>query len=129
MLYCVAGFGIFTIAFGLSRNLWVSLVALLLVGASDMVSVIIRGTLVQLATPDTMRGRVSAVNSLFIGASNEFGQFESGVTAHWLGTVPAVVLGGAGTLLVIALWSWMFPELRNADKLAVQPEPVEHEVP
>ena len=117
MLWCVAGFGVFTIVFGLSRNLYLSLVALLLLGASDMVSVIIRGTLVQLSTPDAMRGRVSAVNSMFIGTSNEFGQFESGVTAQWFGTVPAVVIGGVGTLLVIALWAWLFPELRGADRL------------
>ncbi len=128
MLWCVAGFGAFTILFGLSRSLVLSLIALLLVGASDMVSVIIRGTLVQLATPDIMRGRVSAVNSLFIGASNEFGQFESGLTAHWFGTVPAVVLGGVGTLVVIAIWTWLFPELRNADQLTVEAL-LEHEVP
>jgi MFS family permease len=117
MLWSVAGFGVFTIVFGLSRNLSLSLASLLLVGASDMVSVIIRGTLVQLATPDSMRGRVSAVNSLFIGTSNEFGQFESGVTAHWFGTVPAVVIGGVGTLVVVALWAWLFPELRGVAKL------------
>jgi MFS family permease len=117
MLWCVAGFGVFTIVFGLSRSLYVSLAALLLLGASDMVSVVIRNTLVQITTPDEMRGRVSAVNMLFIGASNEFGQFESGITAHWFGTVPAVVLGGVGTLVVIAVWSWLFPELRHADEL------------
>ncbi len=117
MLWCVAGFGIFTIVFGLSRNLYTSLLSLLLLGASDMVSVVIRNTLVQIATPDEMRGRVSAVNMLFIGASNEFGQFESGITAQWFGTVPAVVLGGIGTLIVIAAWSWLFPELRHADEL------------
>ena len=129
MLWCVAGFGVFTIVFGLSRNLVISLLALLLVGASDMVSVIIRGTLVQLSTPDAMRGRVSSVNSLFIGTSNEFGQFESGLTAHWFGTVPAVVIGGVGTLLVIALWSWLFPELRGADTLSSQPSIVAEELP
>lgn len=129
MLCCVAGFGVFTIVFGLSRNLWVSLIALLLLGASDMVSVIIRVTLVQLSTPDSMRGRVSAVNSLFIGTSNEFGQFESGLTAHWFGTVPAVVLGGVGTLLVTALWSWMFPELRGTGRLTPKLGIAEHEVP
>ncbi len=117
MLWCVAGFGVFTIIFGLSRSLYVSLASLLLLGASDMVSVVIRNTLVQITTPDEMRGRVSAVNMLFIGASNEFGQFESGITAHWFGTVPAVVLGGVGTLVVIAVWSWLFPELRHADEL------------
>ena len=114
---------------GLSRSLLVSLVALLLVGASDMVSVIIRGTLVQLSTPDSMRGRVSAVNSLFIGTSNEFGQFESGLTAQWFGTVPAVVIGGVGTLIVIGLWAWLFPELRGADRLVSKLETVEHEAP
>jgi len=129
MLWCVAGFGVFTIVFGLSRNIVVSLIALLLVGASDMVSVIIRGTLVQLSTPDSMRGRVSAVNSLFIGTSNEFGQFESGLTAHWFGTVPAVVIGGVGTLIVIALWAWLFPELRGADTLANRPPTVAQEWP
>lgn len=117
LLWAVAGFGVFTIVFGLSRNLIVSLIALLLLGASDMISVIIRATLTQLATPDEMRGRVTAVDMIFIGTSNEFGQFESGVTAQWFGTVPAVVLGGVGTLIVIALWAWLFPELRHAGPL------------
>ena len=117
MLWCVAGFGIFTILFGISTSLWISLIALLLVGATDMVSVIIRATLVQFATPDEMRGRVNAVDMLFIGASNELGEFESGLTAHWFGTVPAVVLGGIGTLVVIGIWAWIFPELRRADRL------------
>ncbi len=115
MLWCVAGFGVFTIVFGLSRNLVLSLVSLLLVGASDMVSVVIRAILVQLGTPDEMRGRVNAVDMLFIGASNQLGEFESGLTAHWFGTVPAVILGGIGTLVVIAIWAWKFPELRRAD--------------
>lgn len=118
MLWCVAGFGLFTIVFGLSRNVVLSLASLFLLGACDMVSVIVRGTMVQLATPDEMRGRVSAVNMMFIGASNEFGQFESGITAQWFGTVPAVVLGGAGTLLVVGAWSWLFPELRRVNQLA-----------
>ena len=117
LLWAVAGFGVFTIMFGLSHNLILSLAALLLAGASDMISVIIRATLTQLATPDAMRGRVTAVDMIFIGASNEFGQFESGVTAQWLGTVPAVVLGGVGTLVVIAVWAWLFPELRHAGEL------------
>jgi MFS family permease len=117
MLTCVAGFGVFTILFGISSSLLLSLVALFMVGATDMVSVIIRATLVQVATPDQMRGRVNAVDMLFIGASNELGEFESGLTAHWFGTVNAVVLGGVGTLVVIALWAWLFPELRNADQL------------
>jgi MFS family permease len=117
LLWSVAGFGIFTIIFGVSRSLTISLVALLLLGASDMISVIIRATLTQLATPDEMRGRVTAVDMIFIGTSNEFGQFESGMTAQWFGTVPAVVLGGVGTLVVIALWAWLFPELRHAGEL------------
>jgi hypothetical protein len=117
MLWCVAGFGAFTIVFGLSRNVALSLIALLLVGACDMVSVIVRSTMVQLATPDEMRGRVSAVNMIFIGASNEFGQFESGITAQWFGTVPAVVLGGVGTLGIVAIWAWLFPQLRRVNEL------------
>jgi MFS family permease len=118
MLWCVTGFGVCTILFGLSRSLVLSLIALALVGATDMVSVVIRGTLIQLGTPDEMRGRVNAVDMLFIGVSNELGQFESGLTAQWFGAVPAVVLGGIGTLIVIAIWAWRFPELRNADRLS-----------
>jgi MFS family permease len=117
LLWAVAGFGVFTIIFGISHSLIVSLIALLLLGASDMISVIIRATLTQLATPDEMRGRVNAVDMIFIGTSNEFGQFESGVTAQWFGTVPAVVLGGIGTLVVIGVWAWLFPELRQAGAL------------
>jgi MFS family permease len=117
MLWCVAGFGVFTIIFGLSRSLILSLISLLLVGATDMVSVVIRAILVQLGTPDEMRGRVNAVDMMFIGASNQLGEFESGLTAHWFGTVPAVVLGGVGTLLIIAIWAWKFPELRKADQM------------
>src|SRR5205807_5028909 len=115
MLWCVTGFGIFTVLFGLSRSVALSMAALVLVGACDMVSVIVRHTLVQLATPDQMRGRVSAVNMIFIGASNEVGQFESGVTAAWLGAVPAVVLGGIGTIMVVTLWASLFPDLRRVD--------------
>jgi MFS family permease len=121
LLWAVAGFGVFTIVFGLSRSLTVSLLALLVAGASDMISVIIRATLTLLATPDEMRGRVTAVDMIFIGTSNEFGQFESGLTAQWLGTVPAVVLGGVGTLVVVALWAWWFPELRRAGELTAIP--------
>jgi MFS family permease len=117
LLWSVAGFGVFTVIFGVSRSLTLSLLALILLGAADMVSVIIRATLVQLRTPDEMRGRVTAVDMIFIGASNELGQFESGVTAQWFGTVPAVVLGGVGTLVVIGLWAWMFPALRRAGEL------------
>jgi MFS family permease len=115
MLWCVAGFGAFTVVFGLSRSFVLSLASLLFVGATDMVSVVTRGTLVQLNTPDEMRGRVNAVEMMFIGASNELGQFESGITADWFGTVPAVVLGGAGALLITILWAWRFPELRKAE--------------
>jgi MFS family permease len=118
MLWCVSGFGIFTIAFGLSHSLAVSLVMLFLIGASDTISVIVRSTMIQLSTPDEMRGRVSAVNMVFIGASNEVGQFESGVTAQLFGTVPAVVLGGAGTVLIVLLWAWFFPGLRKLDRLS-----------
>jgi MFS family permease len=117
MLWCVAGFGLFTILFGLSRSLILSLIALFFVGATDMVSVIVRAILIQVATPDEMRGRVNAVDMVFIGASNEFGEFESGLTAQWFGTVPAVVIGGIGTLLVTAIWAWRFPELRKVEQV------------
>jgi MFS family permease len=118
MLWCVAGFGAFTVLFGISRSLVLSMLALVLVGCMDMVSVVVRSTLVQLATPDEMRGRVSAVEMIFIGASNEIGQFESGITAQWFGAVPAVIMGGVGTLLITALWAWNFPELRRVEKLS-----------
>lgn len=118
LLTTVAIFGLATIGFGLSRELWFSLGMLVILGASDMVSVVIRRVLVLAATPDEMRGRVTAVESVFIVASNELGEFESGVTAAWFGTVPAVVLGGIGTLTVVALWAWLFPQLRRVDTLA-----------
>lgn len=121
MLWCVAGFGLFTILFGLSHSLAFSLVALFFVGATDMVSVIVRGVLIQVATPDEMRGRVNAVDMVFIGASNEFGEFESGLTAQWLGVVPAVVLGGIGTIVVTAIWAWRFPELRRVEQIHTFP--------
>lgn len=114
----VAIFGTATIVFGLSRNLLLSLLALAALGAADMISVIIRGSLLQLATPPEMRGRVSAVNSLFIGASNELGEFESGLTAQWWGAVRATVIGGIGSLAVAGLWATMFPSLRRADELS-----------
>jgi MFS family permease len=123
MLVCVALFGVATVVFGLSRSFALSLAALTFAGAADMVSVFVRSAVVQLAAPDAMRGRVSAVNMLFIGASNELGEFESGVTAQWLGAVPAVVVGGIGTLVVVALWALLFPRLRNVDRLTdVVPE-------
>ncbi len=118
LFIAVAVFGAATILFGLSRNLWLSLAALALTGCADMVSVIVRGSLLQLATPPEMRGRVSAVNSLFLGASNELGEFESGATAQWLGAVRAVVAGGIGSLCVAGLWSACFPGLRNVDELS-----------
>jgi len=129
MLWCVAGFGAFTILFGVSHSIVLSMFALALVGASDMVSVVIRGVLVQLATPDEMRGRVNAVEMIFIGASNELGQFESGVTAAWIGSVPAVILGGIGSIVVTVLWAVLFPDLRNVDRLAGAGKPVSEPAP
>ena len=112
----VALFGIATIVFGLSHVFIVSLLALLVLGIGDMASVYIRHMLVQLDTPDAIRGRVSAVNGVFIGASNELGEFESGLTAAWFGVVPAVVIGGIATLFITALWMRLFPTLRKIDK-------------
>lgn len=120
MFAAVAVFGVCTIAFGLSRWLPLSVAALALLGASDMVSVVIRSTLIQLDTPDALRGRVSAVNAVFIGTSNQLGDFESGLTAAFLGTVGAVVAGGVGTLCVVALWIYLFPELARRDALVAQ---------
>jgi hypothetical protein len=118
MFVSVAVFGIATLVFGLSVWFPVSLAALFVLGASDMVSVNIRSSLIQLSTPDTMRGRVSSVSMLFIGASNELGEFESGITAALMGTVPAVVAGGIGTLLVVGLWMKLFPPLYRVNKFA-----------
>ncbi len=117
MFTAVGVFGVATIAFGLSTSFWFSLAVLAVLGAADMISMVIRGAFVQLHTPDEMRGRVSAVNGLFIGASNQLGEFESGVTAAWFGTVPAVVMGGVGTLLITGLWIRLFPTLANRDRL------------
>jgi MFS family permease len=117
MFIGVAIYGSATIVFGLSRSLPLSLAALMVVGASDMVSVVIRSSMLQLATPASMRGRVSAVNSLFVGASNELGEFESGVTAQWWGAVRAVVAGGLGALAITGIWSVLFPGLRGIDQL------------
>lgn len=117
MFTAVGLFGVATIAFGLSTSFWFSLAVLAVLGAADMISMVIRGAFVQLHTPDEMRGRVSAVNGLFIGASNQLGEFESGVTAAWFGTVPAVVMGGVGTLLITGLWIRLFPTLANRDRL------------
>lgn len=114
---CVALFGVATVVFGVSTSFPLSLVALVVLGAADLVSVVVRHTVVQLSTPPNMRGRVSAVNVVFIGASNELGEFESGVTAALFGAVPAVVIGGLGTCAVVALCAWLFPELRRVDRL------------
>lgn len=117
MFGSVAIYGIATIVFGLSSSFVVSLVALAVTGAFDMVSVVIRQSLVQLQTPNDKRGRVSAVNSIFIGASNQLGEFESGITAGYFGAVPSVVIGGLGTLAVVAVWIKLFPSLMHRKKL------------
>jgi MFS family permease len=120
MFASVAGFGVATLVFALSTALWLSLVALFALGAFDMVSMVIRGALVQLDTPDDMRGRVSAANAIFINTSNQLGEFESGMLAAWLGAVNATALGGIGTLAVVALWMAMFPTLRRRQQLHVE---------
>jgi MFS family permease len=116
MFVCVGIFGIATIVFGSSTNLAVSMAALAVLGAADMISVFIRSSLIQLHTPDAMRGRVSSVSMLFVSASNELGEFESGLSAAWLGPVEAVVAGGIGAVIITGLWAWGFPELRRADR-------------
>jgi MFS family permease len=117
LLWGVAAFGAATVVFGLSSNFWLSLAALAVTGAADMVSVVVRQTLVQLETPDAMRGRVAAVNSIFIGASNQLGEFESGATAALMGPRAATVVGGAGTVLVAAAWVLLFPALARRDHM------------
>ena len=117
MFIAVIIFGLATIVFGLSRSFPLSLASLFILGAADVISVVIRSSLVQMKTPDSMRGRVNAVNSLFIGTSNQLGEFESGITASWFGTVPSVLLGGIGTVIVVAIWIFSFPDLAGADKL------------
>ena len=119
MLWCVGIFGAATVVFGLSKSMWLSMAALVVVGASDMVSVVVRSSILQLATPPEMRGRVSAVNWLFIGASNEFGEFESGLTAQWWGAVRAVVIGGIASMVVTASAAGCF-RVRNADALTAE---------
>jgi MFS family permease len=119
----VAIFGLATIVFGLSTQFWISFVALVILGASDMVSVFVRHMLVQLETPDALRGRVSAVNAMFIGASNELGEFESGLTASWWGLKPAVIVGGVATLAVAGLWARWFPALRRMKSFPVPAVP------
>ena len=120
MLACVGIFGAATVVFGLSRTLWLSMLALFITGATDMVSVVVRSSILQLATPPEMRGRVSSVNWLFLGASNEFGEFESGLTAHWWGAVRAVVVGGVASMTVTGLWTVFFPALRRVDQLTAE---------
>jgi MFS family permease len=122
MFLCVALFGVFTVVFGLSTSALLSILALVCLGAADMVSVVVRETLLQLWTPDDVRGRVNAVNSVFVSASNELGEFRAGTMAHVIGpaaigAVPAVVIGGVGAVMVAGLWAWMFPQLRNARRL------------
>ena len=117
MLACVGLYGIFTVAFGFSTLAWLSIAALALLGAADMVSVFIRETLIQLWTPDRLRGRVNAVNMVFVGASNELGEFRAGTMAALIGTVNAVAIGGFGAIGVAVLWAWLFPELRKVRHL------------
>ena len=120
LLLTVAAFGLSIIIFGLSTNYFLSLFALFFMGASDSISVFIRNILVQSITPDNMRGRVTAVSSVFIGASNELGEFESGITASWWGGVPAVIVGGIGTVAISILFAKLFPDLRKVDSLRTQ---------
>ena len=120
MLVCVGIFGVATIIFGLSRNIVLSCIALIFIGASDMISVVVRSSILQLATPPEMRGRVSSINWLFIGVSNEVGEYESGLTAHWWGAVRAVVIGGIASVAVTGSWSVFFPALRHADTLTAE---------
>ena len=123
MFWAVAVFGAATVVFGLSKSMWLSVAALAVLGAADMVSVFVRQTLVQIVTPDHMRGRVSSVSGLFISGSNELGEFESGVVSRFIGPVAAAVAGGIGTIIVTGTWAWMFPGLRKADRLdSVEPE-------
>jgi len=117
LLISVTGFGVCTILFGLSRSLWLSLGALALAGAFDMISVVIRSLMLQIRTPEALLGRVSSVNQIFIGSSNEIGSFESGLTARWWGAVPAVVVGGVATLVVVATVAWRVPSLRRLKQL------------
>jgi MFS family permease len=117
MFQAVIVFGLATIVFGMSHSIWLSIVALAVMGAADTVSMVIRIALVQLATPDEMRGRVGAVNFLFVNASYQLGEFESGVIAALFGAMPAVVLGGLGTIAVALIWMKLFPSLRQVERL------------
>ena len=115
LLYAVAGFGLCVIGFALSRDFWLSVLMLMLSGMCDGVSVVLRSTILQLATPDEMRGRVSSINGIFIGSSNELGAFESGLAARLMGLVPSVVFGGFMTLAVVGVTAWKAPKLRRLD--------------
>lgn len=117
MFAAVACFGFMTVVFALSRSLFLSFASLAILGGADMISVVIRASLVQLETPDEMRGRVSALNAVFIGSSNQLGEFESGVTAAWFGVVPAALLGGIGTLAVVLAWIYLFPQLLKRERI------------
>ena len=117
LLWAVAGFGVATVVFGLSKWFWLSIFMLFLTGAFDNISVVVRHSLVQVLTPDEMRGRVSAVNGVFIGASNELGGFESGAVAQAIGAVPTVVIGGIGTVLVVIASAFIWPEIRTFGRL------------
>ena len=116
MFFAVIVYGLATIGFSLSRSIWLSMFVLAVLGSADVVSVVVRQSLVQLETPNEMRGRVSAVNSLFIGTSNQLGEFESGVTASFFGLIPATILGGVGSIAVALLWMYLFPDLRKLDE-------------
>jgi MFS family permease len=120
MLWSVAGYGVATLVFAFSPRLWLSLAAMIALGGFDMVSMVLRQTMVQLGTPEAMRGRVSAINHVFIGASNQLGDFESSVVAAFLGAAGAAIFGGVGTLVIVALWALLFPELRRADRLELK---------
>ena len=121
MMAAVAGYGIATIVFGLSESFELSFIMLVALGGCDMISIVVRQTLVQIATPDEMRGRVSAVSSIFVGASNQLGSFESGLVASLIGAAPAAIVGGIGTLAVVAAASALFPELRKVDRPLGEP--------
>jgi MFS family permease len=122
MFIAVIIFGLSTIIFAISKSVWLSIISLFVLGAADMISVVVRGTLVQMGTPDAMRGRVSSVNFVFIGSSNQLGEFESGVTATLLGPVAAAVIGGVATIIVVGLWIKMFPKLAKIDRFPGQEE-------
>ena len=115
MILAVAGFGLFIIVFGLSKWYWLSFFALLTAGLFDAVSVVVRGTILQLNTPDELRGRVASINLIFINSSNELGQFESGITSRWFGTIPAIITGGVMSMAVVAFTWFKFPKLRKLE--------------